>query len=127
MRTTEEQRQRYRRIGAVIVSALTFLIIAAVLLLIFSAVIYKLQPPTAVFTLFANVILAAACFAGARALSRRQKKGGIALGLKFAAVVIVIVTVLTILTSSSFTLGGFISKSIIILLSSVIGGIAGVQ
>jgi putative membrane protein (TIGR04086 family) len=104
-----------------------FLAVLIVLLLIFSGVIFKLQAPSSVFSFVGNIILCFACFAGARVLGRRQKRGGIRLGLSFAAAVILIIALMTLFTGAEFSFPGVISKSSMIITASLIGGISGVQ
>jgi putative membrane protein (TIGR04086 family) len=101
-----------------------FLIALAVGIVLFSVLISIFEPPPSLFAVFANFALVLACFVGTRTIAKIRKQGGIKIALIFSAILIFL---MIILPPYSFSFPVFFGKSALIIISSLIGGISGVQ
>ncbi|MGN0642956.1 MAG: TIGR04086 family membrane protein [Huintestinicola sp.] len=81
---------------------------------------------SAVSTL-SGIALAAGCFACASAAANRRRRHGLATGFVCGLTVFTAVLIIGSLTVKTFTAGGVVIKLIIILTSSALGGIRGVN
>jgi putative membrane protein (TIGR04086 family) len=124
MRTTALERLKFKRIGTVIKGSGAFLIALAAGIILFSILISVFEPPPSFFAVFANIALVLACFVGSRTIARIRKQGGIKIALIFSAILILL---MIILPPYSFSFPVFFGKSALIIISSLIGGISGVQ
>jgi hypothetical protein len=124
IRTTASERLSFRRIGTVIKGSGTFLIALAAGIILFAILISVFEPPPSFFAVFANIALVLACFAGTRTIAKIRKQGGIKIALIFSGILILL---MLILPPYGISFAGFFGKSALIIISSLIGGISGVQ
>lgn len=95
------------------------------LIMSFFAVTFDL--PESSFSALSGIALAAGCFACAYNAAGRRREGGLVTGFVCGIAVFAAVMVIGLLTVRVFSAGGFITKLIIVLTASAIGGIKGVN
>lgn len=127
MRRSRKQTLRTERLTSVIMSALSgfgALAVTSVILSLFAA---SADLPDSVISAMSGVALAAGCFACSYTAAARRREGGIAVGIICGIAVFALTLIAGALTVRVFSAGGIILKLVIILASSAIGGISGVN
>lgn len=127
MRKNPEQKQHYEKIKSVATAVLAGIGAVSILLFVFGEIAVKIDVPDNMMSVMAQIALAAGCFAAAYTLSARRRKNGLILGLRCASAAFAAVFLTGIILSQGFSIGGIISKILIILSVSAIGGILGVN
>jgi hypothetical protein len=124
MRTTLLERQKFKRIGTVLKGSGAFIAALIAGIVIFSVIVAVTSPPPSIMAVFGNIALSAACFLGTRVIAKIRKCDGIKTALIVSAIIIFL---MLILPPYGFSFAGFFGKSALIVISSLIGGISGVQ
>ena len=104
-----------------------FLISGALCLLIFAAVMFYLESAFSYSPLFATLAIAVGCFFASFYLGKKTGKKGFLIGLGVGAVVFTIVTLVSLFVNSGSVTVHTLLRLVILLLSSMIGGIIGVN
>lgn len=95
--------------------------------LLFSFVISKIDLSDDIIKLMSSISLCVGCIAAGYSVSKRRRKNGLLTGLLCGIIIFFVVLFAGILFVRTFTAMGFISKLIIILVCSAIGGVIGVN
>lgn len=96
-------------------------------LLLFGAVASLVELSDGIMAAMSGIALAAGCFSAAYTIAKKRRRNGMLTGLACGGAVFFIVMLAGIIFVRSFSAGGFISKLLIILSCSCIGGIIGVN
>ena len=110
-----------------ILSAVVTVITSAAFLMLFSAIIYFFGIDRKFIPLFSTLSAAAGCFAGAFAAAVKIKEKGYLIGLIIGAVWFFVITVISIILGSDGVTLNSLFHLLIILLSGMTGGMAGVN
>lgn len=127
MRKSADKKAAERIAATVAVAALACIGAVALLLFIFGAAAVKMDFSDGALSVMSGIALSAGCFTAAYIVSSRRRKKGLVTGLFCGAVVFAVIFLMSIIFVRSFSAGGFISKLLIILSCSGIGGIIGVN
>ncbi len=95
-------------------------------MLIFAAVLLFLNIDRAYATPFATISLAVGCFIASRYTAKKIGDKGYLIGIIIGAVLFVFITALSLIVGNSLSLNTFF-HFVIIMLSSIVGGIMGVN
>jgi putative membrane protein (TIGR04086 family) len=115
------------RLGIIAIGIFACIGVMLPLFILFSAITVKLGISSGILSLMASFALGAGCFSAAFYTAKRRRKKGLVTGFICGITVFVIVFIGGIIFVKSFSAGSFIAKTIIILTSSAIGGILGVN
>ncbi|MBQ7980340.1 MAG: TIGR04086 family membrane protein [Oscillospiraceae bacterium] len=127
MRKTPAQRLRKERVTAVVCSILACVGAVFVTSLIFSAIATVIDLDSSSFRLMSSTALCAGCFGASFVAAKRRRKDGLKTGLLCGAVIFGVTLLGGIIFVRSFSVGGFFTKLLIILICSSLGGIIGVN
>ncbi|MBQ8786530.1 MAG: TIGR04086 family membrane protein [Oscillospiraceae bacterium] len=127
MRKTPAQRLRKERITAVVYSIFACIGAVFVTSLIFSAIATVIDLSDGAFTVMSSAALCAGCFAASFVAAKRRKRNGLKTGLLCGIIIFAVTLLGGIFFVRSFTVGGFFTKMLIILICSSLGGIIGVN
>ncbi len=127
MRKTPAERLRKERITAIVYSILACVGAVCVTSLIFSWVATIIDLSDGAFTIMSSAALCAGCFGASFIAAKRRKKDGLKTGLMCGAIIFGVTLLLGIIFVRSFSVGGFFTKILIILICSSLGGIIGVN
>lgn len=127
MRKTPEERLRKERIMTVVYSLLSCVGAITVTLLFFSWIATIIDLESGSFRLMSSIALCAGCFGASFAAAKKRKKDGLKTGLKCGAIIFGVTLLGGIIFVRSFSLGGFFTKMLIIMICSSLGGIIGVN
>ncbi|MBQ5318010.1 MAG: TIGR04086 family membrane protein [Oscillospiraceae bacterium] len=127
MRKTPAQRLRKEHITSVVYSI--FACIGAVFAtsLFFSAIATVIDLSDGTFTVMSSVALCAGCFGASFTAAKKRQKDGLKTGLMCGAIIFAVTFLGGIIFVRSFSVGGFFTKILIILICSSLGGIIGVN
>ncbi|MCC8043226.1 MAG: TIGR04086 family membrane protein [Oscillospiraceae bacterium] len=127
MRVSREKAQRRENVITFIAAVLTGFgaVFAASLLMAVVGTVFDLSD--AALNVMSTIALAAGCFACAFVAANRRRRHGLSTGAVCGLLVFAAVIFAGALTYSVFSVGGVISKLIIIICGSCIGGIIGVN
>ena len=121
------ERIRNERIMLVLHTALACIGAVFIASMIFSAIAAVIDLSEGTFALMSSFALCAGCFSGGFIAARRRGRHGIKSGLICGAVIFVTAFLFGIIFVRSFSVGGFFTKLLIIMVCSAIGGIFGVN
>lgn len=127
MRKSVIQTERHDRLLLVLNSIFACVGAVFICVSLFSAVISRIDVSESVVALMSTISLCAGCFAAAYTASKKRRRNGIATGLACGVTVFIAVFTLGLIFARGFEAGNFFTKTIIIMVCSVIGGIAGVN
>lgn len=127
MRKTPEERLRKERILTVMHSILACVGAITVTLLFFSWVATIIDLENSAFRLMSSIALCAGCFGASFAAAKKRRKDGLKTGLMCGAVIFGVTLLCGIIFVRSFSVGGFFTKVLIIMVCSSLGGIIGVN
>ncbi len=127
MRKTPAQRLFRERITAVVHSIFACIGAVFVTLLAFSAIGTIIDLSSGAFTIMSSIALCAGCFGASFTAARKKKKNGLKTGLLCGAIIFAVTFLGGIIFVRSFSVGGFFTKMLIILICSSLGGIIGVN
>ncbi len=127
MRKTVAQTERQERIMLAVTTILSCVGAVFICVSVFSAIIANLDVPDGVVTLMSTLSLCAGCFAAGYTASKRRRKNGLLTGVICGAIIFIVVFILGIIFAGSFSAAGLFTKTIIIIVCSAIGGVAGVN
>ena len=126
-RKNTAERLRNQRIFLVLHTALAFLGAIFLICTVFSAVASVIDLSDGAFALMSSFALCAGCFAGGFTAAKRRGRHGIKSGLICGAVIFGAALLFGIIFVRNFSVGGFFTKLLIIMICSAIGGIFGVN
>ena len=121
------ERIRNERIMLILCTALACVGAVFLASLIFSAIAAIADLSDGTFTLMSSFALCAGCFSAGFVAARRRGRHGIKSGLACGAVIFAAAFLFGIIFVRSFSVGGFFTKLLIIMVCSAIGGIFGVN
>lgn len=121
------ERIRNERILLVLYTVLACIGAVFLASLIFSAIAAIIDLSDGTFSLMSSFALCAGCFSASFTAARRRGRHGIKSGLACGAVIFAAVFLFGIIFVRSFSVGGFFTKLLIIMVCSAIGGIFGVN
>lgn len=127
MRRSTEATRRMDRLTTAAVSVLAgigAITLSSVILSAFAAVF---DMPESMIRAMSGIALAAGCFCCAFCTANRRRSGGLSSGLLWGLGVFTAVLIAGALTVRVFSVGGTLTKLIIIITASAIGGIKGVN
>ena len=127
MRKSAEEKAKRRLLVTIVMGVLSFLGAVFLFLLIFAAVSVKLDAADNILSVMAAAALGAGCFSAAFITANRRRKKGLLTGLICGGIVFAAVLLCGFFFSECFTAGGVISKIMLVLSCSGIGGITGVN
>ncbi len=127
MRKTPAQRLRKERITAVVYSILACIGAIFIVALGFSSMATIIDFDDSAFTLMSSAALCTGCFGASFTAAKRRKKDGLKTGLLCGAIIFGVTLLLGLIFVRSFSVGGFFTKILIILICSSLGGIIGVN
>ncbi|MBQ8176189.1 MAG: TIGR04086 family membrane protein [Oscillospiraceae bacterium] len=127
MRKTPEERLRKERITAIVYSILACVGAVFITALIFSSIATIIDFDDGAFTLMSSAALCAGCFGASFTAAKRRKKDGLKTGLLCGIIIFGVTLLLGLIFVRSFSVGGFFTKILIILICSSLGGIIGVN
>lgn len=127
MRKTPEERLRREHIITVIYSTLACIGAVFVTSLLFSAIATVIDLDNSSFRLMSSIALCAGCFGASFAAAKKRRKDGLKTGLLCGAVIFGVTLLSGIIFVRSFSVGGFFTKVLIIMVCSSLGGIIGVN
>lgn len=127
MRKTPAERLRKERITTVIFSILTCIGAVSVMALAFSWIATIIDLDDGTFTLMSSTALCAGCFGASFVAAKRHRRDGLKTGLLCGAVIFGAALLGGLIFVRSFSVGGFFTKLLIILICSSLGGIIGVN
>ena len=104
-----------------------FLISSALCVLIFAVAMFYLETGFKFSPLFATLAIAVGCLTASFYLGKNTGKKGFLIGLGVGAVVFAVVTLISLIVNSSSVTVHTLLRLVILLLSSMIGGIIGVN
>jgi putative membrane protein (TIGR04086 family) len=118
-----------RRIGALTVmrSAFSCLAIIFVCFAAFSFVASYINVPEGAMNIMSSLALCGGCFAAAFSVSNKRRRRGLFTGAVCGMTAFLLILVLGLVFVRRFTYGGFISKFVLIIACSAMGGIIGVN
>ena len=111
----------------ILISAVIQIIATVICMLLFSLIMYVFKTEEKYSPLFASVALATGSFINSFYISSKKKEKGYFNGIIVGSITFIIVTVVGLIVSSGSVTLNTIFHFIIILLSSIIGGILGVN
>ena len=114
-------------VGLIIKSVLVFLISGIIAVLLFAVGMYFLEGGYNYSPLFATVSVAVGCFMSSLYLGIKFRKNGILIGIAVGGVVFIVITIISLLVNSSAVGVHTLLRLVILLLSSLIGGVFGVN
>lgn len=127
MRKTPAERLRKERITAVVCSVLACIGAVFVTSLIFSAIATVIDLSEGAFTVMSSIALCAGCFGASFVAAKRRRRDGLKTGLLCGTIIFGVTLLGGIIFVRSFSVGGFFTKLLIILICSSLGGIIGVN
>ena len=127
MRKTPAERLRKERIMTIVYSILACIGAVTVTLLLFSWLATIIDLDSGSFRLMSSVALCAGCFGASFVAAKKRRKDGLKTGLMCGAVIFGVTLLGGIIFVRSFSVGGFFTKLLIILICSSLGGIIGVN
>ncbi len=127
MRRTVQATKRTEIITTGFISVLAGIGALTVSSLILSAFAAVTDLPESMIRAMSGIALAAGCFACAFCTANRRRRGGLSSGLMWGLGVFLLALIAGALTVRVFSAGGVITKMIIIITASAIGGIKGVN
>ncbi len=127
MRKTPAERLRKERITAVVQSVLSCVGAVFLTLLAFSAIGTVIDLSDGAFTVMSSVALCAGCFGASFTAAKKRRRNGLKTGLLCGAIIFGVTFLGGIIFVRSFSVGGFFTKILIILICSILGGIIGVN
>lgn len=127
MRKTPAERILRERITAIVHSIFTCIGAVFVTLFAFSAIGTVIDLSDGAFTIMSSIALCAGCFGASFVAAKRKKKDGMKTGLLCGAIIFGVTFLGGIIFVRSFSVGGFFTKMLIILICSSLGGIIGVN
>ena len=127
MRKTPAERIRMERMAVVVHSILACIGAIFVALLFFSAIATVIDLSDGAFTVMSSIALCAGCFGASFVAAKRRRRNGLKTGLLCGVIIFVTALLGGIIFVRSFSVGGFFTKLLIILICSSLGGIIGVN
>ena len=127
MRKNAEQKHKSEVIRTVVTAVLAGIGVLSICLFVFGEIAVQIDLPDGRMSVMAQISLAAGCFAAAFTVAKRRRRDGIISGLCCGAAVFAVIFLLGIIFAGSFSVGGFITKILVIGTCSAIGGIIGVN
>lgn len=127
MRKTPAERLRKERITAVVQSVLSCVGAVFLTLLAFSAIGTVIDLSDGAFTVMSSVALCAGCFGASFTAAKKRRRNGLKTGLLCGVIIFGVTFLGGIIFVRSFSVGGFFTKILIILICSILGGIIGVN
>ena len=127
MRKSAEQKRKSDAIRTVVTAVLAGIGAIAVCLFVFGEIAVKIDLSDGIMSVMAQIALAAGCFAAAFTVAKRRRRDGLISGLCCGAAVFALIFLLGLIFSCGFSVGGFISKILVIGACSAAGGILGVN
>lgn len=127
MRKTPAERLRKERITTVVQSVLACVGAVFLTLLAFSAIATVIDLSDSAFTAMSSIALCAGCFGASFVAAKKRRRNGLKTGLVCGAVIFGATLLGGIIFVRSFSVGGFFTKMLIILICSSLGGIIGVN
>ena len=121
------ERIRNERILLVLNTALAGVGAVFIVSLIFSAIAAVIDLSDGTFSLMSSFALCAGCFSAGFTAAKRRGRNGIKSGLACGAIIFAAAFLFGIIFVRSFSAGGFLTKLLIIMVCSAIGGIFGVN
>lgn len=126
-RKTPAERIRTERLLMIFCASLACVGAVFLAVTIFSAIATMVDLSDGMFTLMSGIALCAGCFAAGYTAAKHRKKQGLRVGLACGGVIFAVTLLLGIIFVRGFSAGGFFTKLLIILVSSAVGGIIGVN
>ena len=126
-RRNTAERIRNERIMLILHTVLACVGAVFLVSMIFSAIAAIVDLSDGTFTLMSSFALCAGCFSAGFAAARRRGRHGIKSGLVCGAIIFAAAFLFGIIFVRSFSVGGFFTKLLIIMVCSAIGGIFGVN
>lgn len=126
-RKTAAERTRNERILLVIHTVFAFIGAVFIVSTVFSAVAAAIDLSDGTFTVMSSFALCAGCFSAGAAAAKRRGRNGIRCGLICGGIIFAVTLLFGIIFVRSFSVGGFFTKMLIILICSALGGIFGVN
>lgn len=127
MRRSEKSAARAERFTTAVLSVFAGIGALTVTAMIMSAFAALCDLPDSIISAMSGIALAAGCFACAFCSANRRRRNGLSSGILWGIGVFAAVLLAGMLTVRVFSAGGIITKFIIILTASAIGGIKGVN
>lgn len=127
MRKNAEQKRKSEVIRTTAAAVLAGIGALSLCLFIFGEIAVKIDLSDGIMSVMAQLSLAAGCFAAAFVTAKRRRRNGLISGLCCGGIVFAIIFFLGIIFAGSFSVGGFISKILVIGACSAAGGILGVN
>ncbi len=127
MRKTPAQRLRKEHITSAVYSIFACFGAVFVTLLIFSGIASVIDLSDGAFTVMSSIALCAGCFGASYIAAKKRRKNGLKTGLLCGAIIFAVTFLGGIIFVRSFSVGGFFTKLLIILVCSSLGGIIGVN
>lgn len=127
MRKSAEQKAAAELAAQIITGTLSCIGAIALALTVFGAIAAKIDLSDGAMSVMSGLALSAGCFAASYTVAKRRRKNGLITGFVCGGAVFAAVLLGGIIFVRSFSAGGFISKLLIILSCSGIGGIIGVN
>jgi putative membrane protein (TIGR04086 family) len=127
MRTSLTERIRRERTRTGLAAVITFFAVLILSNAVFAAVVTAFEMPARARGLFSAIAVAGATLSAAFTLARRRRSGGIFIGIAVSAAVIVMIAIGSLINPGEITALGTFAKSILVVVSALIGGIYGVN
>lgn len=127
MRKTPAERLRKERMIMVVHSILACIGAVFVISLFFSWIATIIDFDNSSFRLMSSVALCAGCFGASFAAAKKRQKDGLKTGLMCGVIIFGITLLGGFIFVRSFSVGGFFTKVLIIMVCSSLGGIIGVN
>ena len=126
-RKTAAERIRNERILLVVHTILACVGAIFIVSTLFSAVASAIDLSDGTFTVMSSFALCAGCFSAGFTAAKRRGRNGIRPGLACGGVIFAATLLFGLIFVRSFSVGGFFTKMLIILICSALGGIFGVN
>ena len=126
-RKTAAERIRNERILLVVHTILACVGAIFIVSTLFSAVASAIDLSDGTFTVMSSFALCAGCFSAGFTAAKRRGRNGIRSGLACGGVIFAATLLFGLIFVRSFSVGGFFTKMLIILICSALGGIFGVN
>lgn len=127
MKTYENGIKNKSLLSLVITSSLIEIFVTLAAIFVFAAVMLFSELPTEYSTIFATASVALGSFLAAYYVAKKLSKRGFAVGLIVGGITFLIITLISIFTDKGSFTSNTLFHFIIIMLSSLIGGIIGVN
>jgi putative membrane protein (TIGR04086 family) len=114
-------------IALIIKTIVIFLLTGVIAVFLFATIMYFLEGGYKYSPLYATISVAMGCFMSSLHLGLKAQKNGILIGLAVGGIVFVLITLVTLLINGGSVGIHILLRLIILLLTSLLGGIIGVN